>query len=90
MIQNLELNIFLTSKATPANAQAYCDRLMKELDKQHVIRFEKTNVHIRSDYDLGVIVDSPNKVKSGEWHIKFKLDADLKEDPIEIQQFEPT
>ena len=62
LIQNLELGIYLTPKATPANVQAYCDRLMNELDKQHVMRFEKTNLYIRSDYDLGVIVNDPNKV----------------------------
>ena len=57
----MELNLFLTSNATPANAKVYCDKLKEALDKQHVMRFEKTNAFIRSDYDLGVIVYDVNK-----------------------------
>jgi len=71
LIQRLELNIFLTSKATPANAKTYCDKLRNDLAKLKVMRFEKTNVFIRSNYELGVIVNSPNKLQSGTWHIKF-------------------
>ena len=71
LVQNLELNIFLKSEATPANAKAYCEKLESVLKKQNVIRFEKTNTFFLSDYDLGVIVKDPNKPMSGDWHIKF-------------------
>jgi len=86
----MELNLFLTSNATPANAKVYCDKLKEALDEQRVMRFEKTNAFIRSDYDLGVIVFNTNKVFSGNWHIKYKLSSDQKEEPIVIQQFTPT
>ena len=64
MIQNTELNLFIGSKATAKVSQAYCDKLVARLAKEHFVFFEMTNSFFVSEYDNGILVYSPNKVNS--------------------------